>query len=255
MREKHPAIDADVDADTPIWRYFDPPKFVAFLEHRALWFFRADLLGDPLEGSVTRAREAERQRMLANPPEGRTREELERIFAHNAAIYARNIRCAFINCWHMGDHESMAMWQGYGGGPYGVAIRSTFGALSEVLPASFGDVPMGTIFVARVRYIDYLSETAQITEEYNVFSPFVWKSIAYQHESEVRALFVDMSGHYRQESPPGHFVEVDVQSLVRRVTVSPLSPPWFDGVVDAVCSKFGFTFDIRRSIVFSDPVY
>jgi hypothetical protein len=82
MREKHPAKDSDVDPSTPIWRYFDLPKFIAFLEHRGLWFSRADLLGDPLEGSVTRAREAERQRFLENPPEGRSGEELEAIFHH-----------------------------------------------------------------------------------------------------------------------------------------------------------------------------
>ncbi|MBZ5536837.1 MAG: DUF2971 domain-containing protein [Acidobacteriia bacterium] len=255
MREKHPAIDAEVDPATPIWRYFDLPKFVSFLGNGALWFSRADLLGDPLEGSVTRAREAERQRFLANPPEGRSREELKAIFLQNAAMYAQNVKCAYVNCWHMGDHESMAMWQGYGGGPYGVAIRSTFGGLSDLLPVSFGDVPMGTIFVARVRYIDYLSETEQISEQYNAFSPFVWKSIAYQHESEVRALFMDMSGYYQQNSPTGHFINVDIQKLTDRVTVSPLAPPWFDGILASICSKFGLQAEIRRSIVYSDPIY
>ncbi len=139
---------------------FRPAEVHFFPEHGALWFSRADLLGDPLEGSLTRAREAERQKYLANPPEGRTREELEKVFAHNASIYADMVHCAFVNCWHLGNHESMAMWQGYGGGPYGVAVRSTFGKLAELLPPAFGSVPMGTIFVGRIRYIEALAADA-----------------------------------------------------------------------------------------------
>lgn len=117
---------------------------------------------------------------------------------------------------------------------------------------SFG---VGDAATTRVRYIDYLSESEQIAEEYNVFSPFVWKSVAYEHEREVRALFVDMTGHYHKDSPPGHFVAVDLAKLVQRVTVSPLAPPWYEEVVTAICAAFGFTFSIGRSIVFSRPVY
>jgi hypothetical protein len=255
MREQHPSIDDKVDPAAPVWRYFDLPKFISFLDRRALWFCRADLLGDPLEGSFTRAREVERQKWLANPPEGQTRKELEAVFAHNASIYAKMVRCAYINCWHLGNHESMAMWHGYGGGNFGVAVRSTFGTLSDLLPASFGSLPMGTIYVGRVKYIDYLSETEQIPEQYNVFSPFTCKSVAYQHESEVRALFVDMTAQYQQTAAAGHFIDVDLTKLIHRVTVSPLSPAWFEETIRSLCEKYGFTFHIGRSIVFSEPVY
>ena len=70
MREEHPVFDTKIDVDTVIWRYFDFPKFVSLLQSRALYFSRANLLGDPLEGSVTRAREAARRRLLQNPPKG-----------------------------------------------------------------------------------------------------------------------------------------------------------------------------------------
>jgi hypothetical protein len=255
MRQTHPAIDSAVEPGATVWRYFDFPKFVSFISNRGLWFSRADLLGDPLEGSFTRAREAERRRYLANPPEGQTPEELGRIFAHNSAIYARNVRCAYVNCWHLGDHESMALWRGYGGGPYGVAVRTTFGSLSNLLPLSFGDTPIEAIFMARVRYIDYASEVLQIDEPYNMFAPFVWKSLAYENESEVRALFIDVSGYFRDDPPKGHLVGVDLQKLVQQVTVSPLAPDWFAEAVGATCARFGFRFDIQRSIVYREPIY
>ena len=64
MRESHPSIDRDVSADAMLWRYMDFPKFVSMLKEGALWFSRADLLGDPLEGSFTQARAIERQQIL-----------------------------------------------------------------------------------------------------------------------------------------------------------------------------------------------
>jgi hypothetical protein len=60
MREQHPVFDAAISRDEPVWRYFDLPKFLSFLQRRALFFSRADLLGDPLEGSFTKATAAQR---------------------------------------------------------------------------------------------------------------------------------------------------------------------------------------------------
>jgi hypothetical protein len=186
VREVHPVFDSNVPRDAVIWRYYDLPKFIAMLQSKALYFSRANLLGDPLEGSFTQAREAERQRLLANPPKGMTREHLLGVFKHNAGIFAETPWTTYINCWHLGDHESMAMWQGYGGGSYGVAIRSTFAELDAVLPDTAGDFPMSSIYLGRVQYIDHASETMRLNEEANSYAPFVYKSIAYQHESEIK---------------------------------------------------------------------
>jgi hypothetical protein len=41
---------------TPLWRYMDFAKFVAMLKDRALYFARADMLGDQFEGARGLAR-------------------------------------------------------------------------------------------------------------------------------------------------------------------------------------------------------
>jgi hypothetical protein len=136
MREQHPTLDRDVPPDAVLWRYMAFPKFVSMLKERALYFCRADLLGDPLEGSFTRAREVERQALLQNPPDGRTRDELAEVFRHNQEINMRNSRMIYVNCWHLGDHESMALWQGYGSGEYCVASAPHSDCSTSCFPRS-----------------------------------------------------------------------------------------------------------------------
>jgi len=254
MRDRHPFLDSAVEADTPTWRYFDFPKFVSFLEKRALYFSRADLLGDPLEGSFTKAYAADRQTLLGNPPDGVTAERLQDILQNNEAFFATQSEDIYVNCWHLGDHESMAMWNGYGGGPYGVAIRSTYGALDAALPSKLGEL-QAPIWLGRVRYLDYTSLTERIPKEYNVLSRFTCKHIAYEHEKEIRALFMYPNLGLGSCAVPGHSLPVDLDLLVRRVIVSPLSPSWFDELVLSVCVRFECKPDVGRSNVFGPPVY
>src|SRR5438445_8674895 len=99
MRDLHPVFDIAEPNET-IWRYFNFPKFVSLLQNRALYFSRANLLGDPLEGSFTQAREVERQALLENPPESFTREALEEVFHHNIDLVAAVPSYTYVNCWH-----------------------------------------------------------------------------------------------------------------------------------------------------------
>src|ERR1043165_7185651 len=181
MRKPHPVFDHSVDPDARVWRYFDFAKFAAFLQDRSLYFSRVDLLGDPLEGSFTRAYAAQREAMLQNPPEGRTRLDLEAVFRHNEQILAGTRREGYVNCWHLGDHESMAMWRGYGGS-CGVAIRSTFKRIDQTIPETFsGPYRQENIYVGRANYIDYSSLTQRLPNEFNSYGQLMCKSLVYRH--------------------------------------------------------------------------
>jgi hypothetical protein len=51
MLEQHYVFESPGDPDIPLWRYMDLAKLVSLLDRGALWFARADLLGDRFEGS------------------------------------------------------------------------------------------------------------------------------------------------------------------------------------------------------------
>jgi hypothetical protein len=255
MPERHPFFDAEIDRDAPVWRYFDLPRFLSLLEKNALYFCRADLLGDPLEGSLTKANEAERDLWLRNPPSGVTREEVEAVMRHNSAIGEGFKRQVYVNCWHLGAHESMAMWRGYGSGPFGIAIRTEFGILDDVLPTTSPCVPPRPLYLSRVQYLDHSSAAVRIPHENNMFGPFLCKSLAYSHENELRAIFLDVLADTNRGGPAGHLIELGLSRLVKRVVVSPLAPPWFESLVRNTCLKFGLALDVTNSSVVVPPIY
>jgi hypothetical protein len=55
MYEQHPEFNPPDNENCKIWRYLDIPKFFWLLEKQSLYFSRADLLGDPFEGSIPSA--------------------------------------------------------------------------------------------------------------------------------------------------------------------------------------------------------
>lgn len=219
MREKHPFFDTDIKPDTVLWRYMDFAKFVSLLANKALWFSRADLLGDPLEGSFTQAYEVQQQELLTHPPGGKTSTDVRRDRMLSQTMTHHSRRSVYVNCWHIGEHESMALWRGYGDGPYAVAVSTTFCALNSVLPECIStnlETPT-PILLGRVRYVDHSSTTHQIDSN-DLLAQFVCKSIVYAHERELRAAFwgfgIRHDAPLRLEMPIGHLVSIDLQALI-----------------------------------------
>jgi hypothetical protein len=65
----HPVFTKPQDPNVPIWRYMDFTKFVSMLENSALYFCRSDLLGDPFEGSFSKANDMMRPLVYKDSPE------------------------------------------------------------------------------------------------------------------------------------------------------------------------------------------
>ena len=110
------------------------------LQEKALFFTRADFLGDPYEGHYTEAiRIVEEQ--LANTILGRETNSLKEAAAREHSRQYREIiaemkRHLFVNCWHMNEAESSAMWKLYTSHHQSVCIQSNYCLLADQLPNS-----------------------------------------------------------------------------------------------------------------------
>jgi hypothetical protein len=210
----------------------DFEKFVSLLERRALYFTRLTRFADPFEGLPVR-RHVEIARQL--PPE-----DLAGFMRSVKAC--REIHCA--SCWHMNTEESDAMWKVYAGSGARIAIRSKFYLFKAALSVS----PHPQVLAGIVECADY--DTDQLLREPFLEELAFSKRRCFEFEREFRGFVRD-----EQVEAAGVEVPVDVDRLVERVYVSPMSPTWTLEVVKAVCARYELKAEVVQSEIMTGPSY
>lgn len=229
--------------DTVIWRYLDLAKFISMLESRSLYFTSIAVLAedDQWEGLFPR----ELKKMWRDLTGAKS---LEHTRQH---VWER----AFVNCWHMNDHESGAMWKVYSDGSKNIAIRSTFRKLCETLGSCAEAVHVG-----QVEYIDHAShdyeqlvDTSATGKVLNVTPVILWKRPSYSHEREVRAFYYTASPA-KGPATRGMPIFVDLALLFDEIRVSPRSEPWFRDLVEQIMKRYGYgSMPVCRSSIDDKP--
>lgn len=244
------AFEKPSDEDIKIWRYIDFTKFVSLLDKQALFFARADRLSDSFEGSYSKANIKLRPIMYKDISEDSFNEMQRQLTSFSKEIR----RFTIMNCWHMNDYESAAMWKLYLKTDEGVAIQSTFKRLTEsFLNHAEHDVHIGT-----VKYIDY--ETEWLPEG-SAFYPFLHKRKSFEHERELRAIIqkfptkgdeIDLT---QEIFDIGAYINVDLYTLIEKIFVSPTAPKWFNDVVKSIVNKYNLEKEVIQSSLAEGPVY
>jgi hypothetical protein len=198
----------------------DFAKFVSMLDKQALFFARIDSLGDAFEGIESRInRKAVRiDAEILSEMNGRTPND----------ILKEKRQRTVVNCWHINENESTAMWQLYLKSGAGIAIQSTYQRLIDALK----DSPKYAIKIGTVQYIDYRHE--HYLE--NMLYPYMFKRNSYEHERELRAVITN-SEPFKES---GLLIPVNLKVLIRNVYVSANSENWFNDLVVSVLHKYGF---------------
>jgi len=253
----HPSISQPTDPNIKIWRYMPLTKLVSMLDSRALHFARADMLSDTFEGSGSRAT------ALVNPLYGLYDEKQRK------ALLRFDRRCAAINCWHMNEHESAAMWALYSS--EGIAVQSTFARYTQALPKRIGEARARSIYVGTVKYIDYDRDHFAILN--NSYTRFMHKRMSFAHERELRGIIMqvgtDNGTEWDEEVdaeklgirivkpgiPVGGIrVAVDVNTLIEKIYVAPTMPAWSVRAVAAVVERFELSIPVQQSVLNEDPI-
>lgn len=247
-QSNHPVFEAPVEPNVKVWRYMDFTKFISILETNGLFFSRADLLGDPYEGSTSHFNKT------AWPEVYKGKIPLASL--HAASGHNKWQReWTFVNCWHMNEFESAAMWSLYAKTNQAVAIQSTYALLHAGLP--------NYVYVGTVKYIDYKSEWLP---EGNIFYPFVHKRREFAHERELRAVWSDLPKtldpnskdtiyDIRPNSNSGRNVCIDIPAVVQNVYVAPTSPAWFRELVVNVIARYKLSIPVAPSAIDEPPTF
>lgn len=228
----------------------DLAKFSSLLQSRSLHFNRLDKFDDPFEGSIPlrlqQAKIIQEKQIDSNLPIGKQKSNFASQLTESNLLQRKRI---YVNCWHMNETESAAMWSLYSLSNQGICIASKYQNLADSLSDD--------IFLGSVKYIDYEKE---IFPADNLLHLCMHKRRSFEHEKEVRAVIWGLgadSTHRVPEimDPPGGLVEpLVLEDLIEQVLVHPESPDWFLNVVINLVEKYNLPIKVKRSGLASSPI-
>lgn len=222
-----------------IWRYMDLSKLISLLEYKALYFARIDYLEDSFEGNWPK--------IDTNivPIQAKS---YKATFIKSVKSMRDHFRqTTFVNCWHLNNEESMAMWKIYSRQNEGIAIVSSFDRLKKSISDSRG------VFIGKVFYgKDKVSPGPfKIHGE----SPFIKRS-NFEYEKEIRAVCWS-SDHVIKNSENivqgvrdihGLNIKINRSILIDKIIVSPIADKWFVELInEIVVHRYGLKVEVKKS--------
>lgn len=156
MYQCHKYFDTPPDK-TLVYRYMSFAKFVYLLQYKELYFARLDHLDDEMEGIIDDF-----------SLQDKSRESYLRINK-------------YVNCWHINEHESEAMWKLYGAvRSESIAVKSSVGRIKTAI----ANDPIPTM----IGKIDYDKDLQKLNDEvlHNFYPQVLYKRKIFEHEKELR---------------------------------------------------------------------
>lgn len=275
MHIRHDSFTTPSNPDIPIWRYMEFAKFVDMLESSKLYFSRLDKVGDRFEGTVSdetvrqfsesaldnlsdhiseRSKDKDSETIWNRIAElGLNRDVAQLSTQHFIDIQSRFRYYFYVNCWHMNENESVAMWKIYGN--KGVAVQSTYRQLCKSF--TMGTMP---VLIGEVRYKDF---TKDLIHWHNLFDPMLTKRRSFAYERELRAAFIEIpeDGSWstkarkdlENDQRQGIHVPVELDTMIVRVLASPGRPEWFRKLVESVLKTYNIDKPVTASSLDGRP--
>ena len=200
------------DDNTIIWRYMNVSKFLSLITISSLHFVRVNELEDPYEGYYTEKDINEFNNRFLKEKVDRLKESKR-----------RQKYVMFVNCWHINDYESGAMWKIYTGHSNdGIAIKTNFKKLkSSILIPNESEQDLLGPFYHKIEYKDYTKDKTKGGG--NIFKHFLQKRKSFDFEQELRAIIWNPMNYEKQK---GIFIPVDLHSLIKEIYIAPKADPW-----------------------------
>jgi hypothetical protein len=234
---QHNLFKPPTNTEQKIWRYIDFTKLLDLINSKSLYFTRSDCFEDKFEGSLPIPSIQFRKKYFESLnklyPEAdyseKSFDKLNREFKKEIAL----------NCWHMNDFESVAMWKLYLKSNEGIAIQTTYSRLVKSLESSEIKFMLGV-----VNYIDYEND---FLSPDNLLRPFLHKRKSFIHEHELRCLTWQTNPNSESLKNGGIKIKVDLEYFIQNIYLSPESPTWLKILIQDIVKKYGFKIPVINS--------
>jgi len=300
--KRHSSFTPAPNEDSKLWRYMSLPKFLSLIQQNSLFMGNLERMAhdDKFEGILPSANFVHRKWMSVNdvplPILNKLKmnviyyetgnlqaclenyKELQELRIKQAFAHRRSY---FVNCWHLNEYESLAMWDIYSKKDEGIAIVSSESNFIDAFSSIHNN-----IFGGIIDYADYESPDFTIDVD-NGFNSIMCKRASYDYEREYRLVFWDKEvthkyipmqtvefdsngkrniSHGRASigrceedientEPKLSFnVKCDLSRLINEIYVSPSAPSWFFDIVDNLVKKYEVNVSVKQSILSKDTL-
>jgi hypothetical protein len=263
-------VSSQLPGTARLWRYMSLDKLVDLLSTQELFFTPLASFAntDPYEGYLPKvALDAhasinknivaqikiahkeladnlqKRGRTLSDVEKQTLEAQLEHLKSSFRLIMPAIAKTIMVNCWHVSEDESEAMWRLYSENGKAVAIETTLAALSRSIELKNSS---HVVHIYPVKYLDFFDSTLEprdcVVEGH--LAPLL-KRRSYQHEREVRAFIAKMAPDPRTGAdvsfwkPESVRVPIDLQTLVKAIYISPYATAPFPSSVLKMCELLG----------------
>lgn len=258
-----------IDENTTLWRYMSFTKYKSLLETNSLFFCRADKFSDPYECSIPKKeyefrlspeKFADEERLFNRTDSKFDLENAKKKAEGIAATHQKFRTATTVNCWHINNNESDAMWQLYLKDNEGIAVRTN----AKKLYKSFQNTKE-KIGISKVRYINYDTDvwfhaTDFPIAGYNFYTPIIHKKIEFIHEKELRLYHHindrEKAGYWdTQKIQGGELITVEVSTLVESIIFHPTADQAAKDQIISLTKAYGHDFKFESSRLSIDPYY
>jgi hypothetical protein len=251
-----------------LWRFLSLDKFIDLLETQTLYFAPLSSLSesDPFEGFLP-ASAIKIDRQIIKKQFDKLENTFTQIasqknlssqakpfieYKNKVAEAKKNIKTQHqiihksvcVNCWHVNEYESEAMWRIYSESSKGIALQTNLDLLKTALSQELNDK---LIQIGMIKYLDFFDENIPL-KEYVVdghLAPLL-KRKSFEHEKELRLFIVPniTPENVNTFKPKPILVPIKPKTLIRKIIVSPYSKEPYYSSVCTICKKYGLSTEI-----------
>lgn len=227
--------------ETTVWRYIDFTKFVDLITSKKLFFCRSDNFEDPFEG-LFRLKDFETTKAMFD----------------NQSITKKFY---FLNCWHINENQSDAMWKIFLKTNNGIAIKSTIGNIINSLKETKDEVYISEVYYRdfdKVTFNDLMleSQNRRFDSRGGSVNQFNYKRISFEHEKELRLYYIDTPiPHAIKNGSPREpiekkYIDVDLSELIQEIVIAPFADEWFQEMVERLLQELNLNFTTTQSSLY-----
>lgn len=242
---------------TPLRRYISHKKLLDLLENKRFFVSRIDVFKDQFEAEYTKQLcDAFSMWKIYS----------DDVLQKGGAHYWRDkiLSSTYISCWTLNMLDNMALWRLYNGGCNNcVAIDVMLGDAIQLFDPQ---TQLLNVRAVKVEYIDHFShDNPQLLLDENglVDLPRI-KNIGYAFEDEVRIIYStannlkvckrhDINKHSYFDEKHLVISNINLESLIRKITISPDADDDYIEYIKALLEKFELDIPVELSVLKNPP--